>query len=341
MRADLTANGTPIDDVPLVVLLGGQRLGQAEPSTGTLATCVTIPASVPAGERTLRVRLPFEERVLAGVSAATTVTVVEVDPELALTATRTGERQLTVDGVLEANGDAVANESIQLRADGSPIATTTTDETGSFDTSVIVSESIADGTVPVTAIYDGTGSNLGATRAATTVEFPAGSETAAPSWAWICLAAVAVGALVGVAYLIRRSSAPPPPTRPAESAVPAAEPRPSPEPAPPPLLEPATDRLVSGRPNAAITACYAALRERLAARIDASSALTHWEFHHRCLAQTDDDVDEALQTVTEGYERARFDPAGVSESEAEAVLEHAEQLYETTDVGSTPASADD
>ncbi|ELZ14187.1 hypothetical protein C477_21115 [Haloterrigena salina JCM 13891] len=334
---DLRVGDERVDDVPVVASIDGTPLGLFGSSNGSTTGNPTVPVDVPSGEHDLRISLPFEDRALASVADSTTVTVAETEPELSVSASSTGEREVTVNGTLEATGGGVEGQSVRIVADGTVLETVSTDADGAFGASVTVPEETATGEVQLVAVHDDEGTNLARTEAATTVTFPTAADSLLPTWAWLALglfvAAVSAG---GYWYRNRASEPAPVPTDPDE-----ADDAPTTAGTPDPvssrtLLSRASDQLSSGNPNDAVRDCYAAVRQSLESRFAASGPLTHWEFYRRYSDQSADaeTASAPLRDVTEGYERAAFGPDGVSEREAEAVLERARELCsETTRTG--------
>ncbi|NUB91473.1 DUF4129 domain-containing protein [Haloterrigena sp. SYSU A121-1] len=327
---DLRVGDERVDDVPVAVSVDGTPIGLFGSSNGSTTGNPTVPADVPSGERDLRISLPFEDRALASVTTSTTVTVAETEPELSVSASPTGEREVTVNGTLEATGGGVEGQSVRLVADGAVLETVSTDADGAFGASVTVPEETATGEVQLVAVHDDEGTNLARTEAATTVSFPTSADSLLPTWAWLALglfvAAVGAG---GYWYRDRASASAPIPTDPDEADDDAPTTAGTSDPVSSrTLLSRASDQLSSGNPNDAVRDCYAAVRQSLESRFAASGPLTHWEFYRRYSDRSADAETESapLRDVTEGYERAAFGPDGVSEREAEAVLERAREL---------------
>ncbi|QSW98247.1 hypothetical protein [Haloterrigena alkaliphila] len=329
--AELLVDGDRIDNVPLVVTLDGTALGLFESREGTIAGNPTIPADVPTGERELRVSLPFEGRALASAADSTTITVEETEPALSVSASRIGEREISVNGTLEAGGDGVQGQSIRLIADGTVLETMSTDGDGEFGGAVSIPEETATGDVQLVAVYDDEATNLARAEAATTVSFPAPGDSLVPTWAWLALGLVAVALGTG-AYRYRsgsKSGEPEADRTDRDEPVSASDSTDSFDPsAARTLLARATEQASQGDPDTAVQSGYAAVRRILGPRIDARDSLTHWEFYRRYQDSESaaDRSSDVLRDVTEGYERAAFEPGGVSEREAETVLEDAREL---------------
>ena len=335
---DLRAGDERVEDVPVVLSIDGTPLGLFGSSDGETTGNPTVPADVPSGEHDLEVSLPFEDRALASVSNSTTVSVAETDPNLSVSASPTGEREITVNGTLEAAGDGVDGQSVRIVADGTVLETVSTDADGAFGASVTIPEETATGEVQLVVVHDDEGTNLARAEAATTVSFTASADSLLPAWAWLALGLLAVAVGAGGYWYRDQASTSTPATVDRdgvdEDAPGTAE---TPEPASSRvLLSRANDQLSSGNPNDAVRDCYAAVRRSLESRFAVPGALTHWEFYRRYSDGSSNAETESasLRDVTEGYERATFGPDGVSEREAEAVLERARELCpEATQTG--------
>ena len=323
-----------VDGVPLEVTLDGERLGELMATNGTVEGEFDVPAAVSAGEVELRVALPFEDRALSGTAATQIVTVaetetaIEVDAELDEGTDEDGESErLVVEGALEtAEGEALANQSVEIRIDGSTVTTAETHEDGTFAANASVPPGAGD-SLEVEAVFDGRETSLAGTKTATTIEL-----TTAGGWqsvlTWFVAGLGVTGLLVGagVWYWYRRRA------RVGDEETDEHDERGDQErstaddesrtPATPSPIAVAADLLSSGRPDDAVTAAYAGVRRTLAAQVEDAERLTHWEFYTQYRGAGRD----ALRDLTERYERAAFAPEGCSEGEASAVLERAREL---------------
>jgi hypothetical protein len=95
----------------------------------------------------------------------------------------------------------------------------------------------------------------------------------------------------------------------------------------PSLLETARNQLSRGESASAVGLAYTAVRQRLQNDLDLASAHTHWEFFE---AYTDRDIGDdrlnAVQRLTELYERATFSQRSLSPEMATTALENAETV---------------
>ncbi|WP_255170528.1 Ig-like domain-containing protein [Natrononativus amylolyticus] len=349
VAGSLGAGGVPVDGVPLEVTVDGERLGTTNVSGGGFDETLTMPATVPDGDRELAIELAYEDRALASTSETAGITVAETDASLSVDAEYGGDRDVAVDGTLETDaGEPVAGEPVEVRLDGETVGTATTAADGSFGGTVTVPDD-AEGELTIAATYEGAGSNVAAAEDEAVVTVPAAESalapTGLPTWA-LAAAALAVGAVAVAAlwwYRRSRDGTAPEPDRPVPTAAEsdaATAPR-SAESVARTLLERAREQLARGEPDAAVQSGYVAARHALESRAGAGGALTHWEFYRR-LGATDLAVDDGrLRTLTEGYERAAFGREGTSPEEATGLLERARHLCGLDDDGGRYDAADD
>ncbi|UTF54830.1 Ig-like domain-containing protein [Natronosalvus rutilus] len=320
-----TVEDVPVNGLPLAVTLDGQRVGEVRVSEGQFNGTVTVPLSVPAGDQELRVAWPHEDRALAPANATTTVTITETDSALSMDAEPVaGDLQVT-GRLTTADGDGVANQSVALTLDGDAVETVRTNADGRFEGELTPSADAE--SVTVGATYDDPGTSLAGAQAETTVTLATQEGSGLPTWLVAASGLGGVVALVLVGWWYRR-------------AQPASTPAPDPE---PPAeaesedtgstralvrtqLAQAADQLANGQPDAAVERAYTAARHELASGLAAAGALTHWEFYHRYHERANEATRDRLRAITEGYERAAFDPTGLTESEAATVLERVREV---------------
>ncbi|WP_254861464.1 hypothetical protein [Halovivax gelatinilyticus] len=328
----LSVDGVGVDDVSLSVTADGETIGTVDTEDGELVDgSIDVPASVASGEVTVTVSLPFEDRAVDADPTSHPITVEETETSLSLSTERDGARSVSVTGALEADGTGVADQSVQVRVDGTTVETVETDAEGAFETTVDFSPSEVDVTVSVT--FDGTGTNLASATESATIETGAGGTGSSSALIWVGLAA-GVGALLGGGWWYwrwRRAGGDGGDSRAGDSVDEPAGVRVDPtEDARvigDSLLEDAESALSAGQPARAVERAYAATRVELAAE-GADTGLTHWEFYD---ARRDATDDSTLRSVTEGYERATFDPSPVDEATARDVLAGARAISGRTE----------
>ena len=168
---ELIVEGVPVDGVTLDVILDGQTIGTVGVSDGSFDGAGDVPATIPDGEHSLAVRLPYEDRALAGVVETRSVTVSETDTTLSVNASQAGDGTVRVTGDLETvDGLGVGGEPVDVSIDGTTVATVTTDGDGRFAETVSVPDAVEYGERDVAAAYRGAGSNLGPAEAETVVD---------------------------------------------------------------------------------------------------------------------------------------------------------------------------
>ncbi|WP_157972308.1 DUF4129 domain-containing protein [Saliphagus sp. LR7] len=325
VEGEIAVGDVDVENVALAVVADGQRIGWVGVADGEFEGSVELPVSVPAGEVELGVAVPYEGRALAPVTATETVTVAEIPTDLSVSAERTGDGALRVDGSLSSEASGVVGErTIDVAVDGSTVGTATTGDEGAFSQRVEIPES-ASGNLTVRAEYDGSETSLA--PAATTTQLAGGGGGGALSalpgwlrWAGLALAGLlVVGAVVGARRYRRDETAPAGGA--AASAASGGEERGERETAARLALSRAAAELEDD-PEAAMEHCYAAVRHELAARVGGDRSMTHWEFYRRYSGEDDD----LLRDATESYERAVFGREDIPRGEVRGLLERAREL---------------
>ncbi|WP_276253268.1 hypothetical protein [Halomontanus rarus] len=354
----MTVDGVPVDNVSVDVFLDDQFVGNTTVSNGTLDGTAKVPASVPEGERELTVRFAGADRALASATAGTTITVLESEGELAVTADRFGDDHLNVSGTFTTvDGAEIENEAIELAVDGETVGTVSTDGDGTFATVVelpVAPAELEGDTVELTASYDGEDSSIAPTTTSADATIGGADDSILSSRLLLGggLVLALAGSIGSLLWFRRRDAAD------AGSSVdrPQDVPRPTdapsePEPEPvEPLLSQAAASLSNDRPDEAVRLGYAAVRRAFQSRIEGSRALTHWEFYRRYRgdgAETNSDSDadadantDSLRSMTELYERASYGVDRVSKTDAATVLEYARQLCELEESSGRGRSSD-
>ncbi|ELY56578.1 hypothetical protein [Natronococcus jeotgali] len=329
----VSAAGVPVDDVPVAIAIDGETLGTVNTTDGEFAGSVPVPANVSDGEGTVTASLPFDDRTLTASPAEAPVTVAETDTELTASATAVGEEEIAVDGSFRtADGEPLANQTLEVRIDGVTADTVETDANG--DIAGTVETGSVDGEeVTVAVAYDDAGSNLAAADAESTVAMPgAGDSLSVPR-----SAIAGVGALLGVGALglagwwRRRSERDGRDRTPAVAVAgtaPDAEPIATRERVDA-LLERADERRAAERYDTAVRTAYAAVRHAYGSALGRPGAATHWEFYREHADEADA---EALRELVETYEVAAFTADPVAEEQAGRALAVARRLCEAADL---------
>ncbi|WP_423998606.1 hypothetical protein ACOZ4I_08765 [Haloarcula salina] len=366
VSAAVTVDGTPVDGVPIEVVVGEEPLVRAATDpNGSMATSVRLPATVDDGARSVTVRIPYRDRAIANVNASERLVVARTVTRLSLNASTTGEGVVARGRLRTADGRPVTNRPVRVRVTGGDGRVVETDENGRFETRLSnVSGGAA--TATVRATYDEPSSNLGNANATATVRLRAGgggaADVGAPrsvlegilsvlfgadgssipvgvgggGYLWVILGLVGVVMLAGVwvvttrfDVLPDRNSAESPSF--AASATEAEGFDASEGPAvtvPRPNSDERIDaHLDRGAYDAAVMTAYRSLKTDLAANDAELETATHWELlDHYRRNGTEDDRVESIQTVVEAFELAAFSPTSLDAERAEDAVETARAL---------------
>lgn len=360
VNGTLTVDGVGAGSVPVTVAADGEELLLADgtrartAASGGFRLSTRLSKAVDAGQQTVRVSFPFEDRALARTNVSIPLTVRPTSTDLTANATQTSVNGSNVSGpvvrvtgrLTTSGGQAVSNESVTLAVNGTDTGTVSTDENGRYDANVSVPESVfagGVGTVPVAvaARYSGTGSSLQTSNARTTllVEVPAQPTTdylaalqaflvsVLDDRPWYAAVPVALAVLaLGYAALRARKrsgsdddSADGSPTGGDPSPTEATTGWDA-------LLDAANQQLFAGDEVGAVATAYTATRRKLRDDLGLDGAYTHWEFLDAARSAVGDHRGAALGRLTELYERAAFSPYGLSETTAGTALDDAETV---------------
>jgi hypothetical protein len=206
--AEVRTNGTvrtagrPVGGLPIEASLGEWTLGQTTTdANGTFSMDGQLPASVPDGQQNLSARIAMSDRAVSTAVDTTPITVAATEttldvgtttqsaPEAATTTNESTEgtptnrttpadtatgSELAVTGTLQTASEvAVPAQPVTLQIGTETVTTVSTAADGTFRATLSASERAAlDGGTPLTARFDGTGTNLAGTNT-TVVPFPA------------------------------------------------------------------------------------------------------------------------------------------------------------------------
>lgn len=330
-----------VGSVPVVVSVGDQVLGRVETAAdGTYAGRVSLPAGVPAGNRSITASGPGD------VQRSESLTVVERTPDLSVEVSPVDERRLRVEGTLAVDRRPLVNRTVIVGVDGTTVGAAETGPNGSFTAMVPVpgggfSYRLQETTrrVEVGVLYPGAG-NLAGTEATAAATVTSSASTVAVGSALV-LGLVAVG---GVAWLVRRRRASAggvdapgrsPATAPETGTEPTPEPDESGGPDPAVLLAAATEA-IDADPGRAVRIGYGAVRRRLEPELSGTDEQrTHWEFYRDCSdADLGGDALSALRDVTERYERVAYATERPDRETASATLDRVADLVDGPAAGS-------
>lgn len=341
-RVVVAVDGERVNGVPVVVDLGGYRLGRATTNRAGEARVESgLPANVPVGDRQLRASVPLRNRAIGPVNESASVRVTSTVTNLTVAGAQRGGNATVTGQLTTADGRPVTDQSVQITRSGTAVTTVSTGSNGSYAATVpleLDGKSAGD-VVQVGVRFDGRGTNLESSRAATALAVgsgtgPSGGGTglfgiadALPGSSWL-VAAVVVLLLAGGGVLAwhRRASDDVETTEMPEPAA-SQTPAPSPEPVddePTPALERAETFLESGAPGAAVRAAYAGIREQYLT--DGSSG-THWELVERAQSLADDER-TAMEQVVRAYEVVAFSPSEVEAGDASAAITAAREVLD-------------
>jgi hypothetical protein len=352
--AVIDVNGTAVPNYPLVASLAGTSLSTARTNgRGESTLAGTVPASVQAGEATVRVKGDREDRAVRVQPATVPVSIVSTTTALTADARATATGSVVVDGRLSTgDGDAVDRQSVAISLNGRTLETTTTGASGQYRGTVDPPPNVSVDNATVVVSFDGSGTNLESANASSDVtvtnataqgepgddrspiERFLGSPSGGLDSAWTGLFVVLV-LFVVVLYFRRRSAETD--AEATEMAETAGTDTTSSDPAEPTgtdasasILQSATETLSEGYPNDAVVTAYAGVRGALEDRVAVGTSSTHWEFYRQCLEQGVDQ-EEPLKSLTRGYEKAAYSGLTLSADDAEAVIETARLLLDTSD----------
>ena len=368
----VTVDGEAAGSVPVVLFLGDERIaGNRTAENGSVTLDGTVPATVPDGERELRVRVSREGAALDPVERTRSVTVLETETELTVEGLLDGDELVLSGRLTTVDGRAVPDQRVGVNVDAEVRRTTTTSDPGRYRVRVPRETGDA-GRWAISADYDESDTNLAPTATSRTLEaedLETANGTTVEGDGGIVGEARAllsnregrVGAAIAIAVLSlavaalfwRRSAgedAEPDDfegfaasgdddvvtgadERPSTEAFEATAPEGATTPAPDPL-ELARQRLLEGAPSDAVRLGYGAVRDELLQRAgsEKQDTRTHWEFYREVAPELPESRAAALESLTEAYERAAFAPSGVTERTAESAVEAAAECLDDSSV---------
>ncbi|MXR40708.1 hypothetical protein GRX01_05025 [Halobaculum sp. WSA2] len=366
VNGSVTADGVAVDGIPLRLRVGNATLGTGTTGEdGAYSLAGTLPAEVDDGQQRVVVAPASDDRAVVVTAVESALAVEPTTTRLAANASLESADTVAVRGRLTtSDGTPVAGESVDVRLGDRVVASVTTGPDGRYAETVAVPAALSDAeTATLVASYAAPETNLEPARARTTVSLvapdgeaddPAGntdglgilgpgvSGVLTPVLAAVPLPAEQIGLLVagllvvlagvGAYGLATREDSDP--TAPAESTAatagadadaPAAAAAAESTPAP---LDDARAHLAED-PTVATQVAFATVRDALAERHGVDDALTHREIARAYREATDADAAaDALDHLTDVYERAAFGPAGVSQADAEGAIEDARTVLD-------------
>ncbi|WP_049902575.1 hypothetical protein [Halococcus agarilyticus] len=353
----VAVDNTSVRSVPVAVSVDGQELRLASgarartSSNGLYRVARRLPKEVNAGQQTVRVSLPVENRALGRANTSLPVTVTSTPTALSINASQRSVNGSAVGGpvvrvagrLTTDDGTPIRNESVRIGLNSTTSTTVSTGESGRYTATLTVPEaSFAERsgnvTTTVVAAYDGASTNLDSSRARTSIRLAVPTQPTAgllerlvgvfDDAPWAYWVVVGLGLLLLAGYGVYRYRERVGPDGDSSAAGQARtddeSERAGDAGARTPLLETAHDQLSEGDTAGAIGLAYAAVRRSLQHDLDLTTARTHWEFLDACL---DRGVEgrrlDALQRLTEFYERAAFSEQSLSTETGTTALENA------------------
>lgn len=352
----VTAAGDPVGSVPVVISLNGVRLTRTTTNaSGWYNTTTTIPASIPAGNQTLRAAFPFAGQALGGSNVSTSLSIASTPMTLSLSGSAINESRIRIRGSLYTDTETqilMPDRTVVISVNGETITRVQTSNTGQFSTVLTVSEAVRDNgsNVRVTARFAPVDSNLKGAQASTQVSLSASEQAigiggllddGANPLEW--LSANSLPALIGGLVLLlvigggliwsgvlpsgensdTESEASDESVDATEAAVSSDADLMSDfdmveEPVSVSPIEAARNALTKGDTDTAVITAYTAVRRGF--RSDHDERQTHWEFYVDRQPALDEDEVVSLRELTEAYERAMFSPYSVSGLDAEDAI---------------------
>ena len=350
----VSVDGIGAGTVPVAVVLDGVRLGTVRTAPdGNFTADIPVPAGVRDGSRTLRVRVPLEDRALAPANATRQVTVESTATTLNLSS-ETRDDAVRASGQLQTrDGRAVAGQQITLLVGGNTVATARTDDAGRFTATVPASQldrpERQTDSVTLTAEYANQETNLESARATTSVPVTA-SQSAGESdnsllaslFSFLSTPGVWLGGVVVLVGLVvafvryRDTSEDDDGGAQSDDAPTVSADQPPTAGATDQLLATAREQLESGDADTAVETAYAAVRRQSASLVEVSPGSTHWEWYAACeRAGLDGERLDTVRKLTEWYEQAAFAPETLDSDSARSALTSADSFTPTD-----PATAD-
>ncbi|QLH81351.1 hypothetical protein [Halosimplex pelagicum] len=357
--ARLALDGQPVRGIPLRATIGSARLGSSVTAeTGTASTSGTLPATVPAGNRSLTVSAGGPNMAVTADPVSRPISVRSTGTNLTVAAEQSPGDTLAVEGTLTTTDSRpVGEQPVEVAVGEAVTETVRTGADGSYALAVDGSQLGVTGnaTVTVRARFDGADTNLDNASAATRFTYrnrtalgtgTGDGSSPLPSNVFPGegpISSVALGGLAALLVLfvvllvLRRryadgggsstdaASGDDPddatgvgPTAAADAS--AAEPADEISAADGLDFGPAESFLAAGNTAAAVRYAYQHFRGHVAEDVGAPESDTHWEFFERCRANgMDSDQLNVIRDLVEAYEAVEFRP-GPADPDADALL---------------------
>ena len=169
-EVSVSVDGEAAESVPVALFLGDERI--AETRTGEDGSVIlngTVPATVPDGERELRVRVSREGTALEPIEETRSVTVEETETELTIEGFLDGDELVLSGRLTTVDGRAVPDQRVGINVDAEVRETTTTNDLGQYEVRVPEATGGNDEWA-VSADYDESDTNLAPTATSRTLQ---------------------------------------------------------------------------------------------------------------------------------------------------------------------------
>ncbi|MFC6861858.1 hypothetical protein ACFQGE_00090 [Halomicroarcula sp. GCM10025817] len=334
-RVVATVDGRVVPSLPVEASLGPSTVRGATGGSGRVTLASRVTATVPEGSQDIRVRHARAGRAIKQGSTTAPITITGKETTLTVTATHRGAAVRVNGRLATSEGIAVGAQTVTVTVGGTVRSVETSDD-GRYQVTVDdVQPADVENTsaVPVTARFDGSGTNLGDSRVETSVRMKAlggSGDGSADGFLGTSTIEILAGVGLGVCALLaawqwtRRetsSGASPADVSTTQHVGTESEERSQSQ----QWLAHARSALSANDAEAATIAAYAAIRRQLEERAELSDSLTHHEFLSACRANVEQLDHAALTAVAEAYERATF-AAQIDSEAASAAVEGAADL---------------
>jgi hypothetical protein len=181
----VAVDNVTVGGLPVTVTVDDTELGRVQTAVnGSFAVSDPLPARVAAGTQSLSVNVSTERAAVGAVESVQTVTVGETGTDLT-TSAGLDSGNLVVDGRLQtSDGRAVGGQTVRILVNGTGVESVRTNGSGTYDVTIEPRSGLVERqarTLNVTAVYDGTATNLVSDRASTTVSLPESRDVASLS----------------------------------------------------------------------------------------------------------------------------------------------------------------
>ena len=322
-----TVGGRAVPSLPVSASLDGSAARGRTNSGGRISLAPRVNAAIPEGTQEIRVAHTRAGRAIGQEATTAPVTITSTETNLTVSATQRGDATIIRGDLATTDGTPIEERTVTV-AIGDTVRSVVTTTDGRYQVTVR-NLSAADienaSSVPITARFDGSGTNLADSSAKASVRIPVADSAGGISPVEI-LAGVGLGMVALLfAWLWTRQEESTRDTSTDVTATQSSAVARSEEEQSLQWLVQARDALAENDAEAATVAAYAAMRERLAQRADLADSLTHHEFLAACRTNIEQLDESALEAVAKAYERTIF-AAQVDTEAASAAVEGAADL---------------